>query len=95
LRTAIEHAVVMSNQDTLDIFHLPEFLDSSRSQTVSHSEKNTLAPVEEFNLHAQEQRAIRGALAATKGNRTKAAILLGISRRTLQRKLRDVSPTEN
>jgi len=95
LRTAIEHAVVMSNQDTLDIFHLPEFLDSSRSQTVSHSGKNTLAPVEEFNLHAQEQRAIRGALAATKGNRTKAAILLGISRRTLQRKLRDVSPTEN
>ncbi|MDE0860891.1 MAG: sigma-54 dependent transcriptional regulator [Akkermansiaceae bacterium] len=95
LRTAIEHAVVMSNQDTLDIFHLPEFLDSSRSQTVSHSEKNTLAPVEEFNLHAQEQRAIRGALAATKGNRTKAAILLGISRRTLQRKLRDVYPTEN
>jgi two-component system response regulator AtoC len=95
LRTAIEHAVVMSNQDTLDIFHLPEFLDSSRSQTVSHSEKNTLAPVEEFNLHAQEQRAILGALAATKGNRTKAAILLGISRRTLQRKLREVSPTEN
>jgi len=95
LRTAIEHAVVMSNQDTLDIFHLPEFLDSSRSQTVSHSGKNTLAPVEEFNLHAQEQRAIRGALAATKGNRTKAAILLGISRRTLQRKLRDVYPTEN
>jgi two-component system response regulator AtoC len=95
LRTAIEHAVVMSNQDTLDIFHLPEFLDSSRSPTVSHSEKNTLAPVEEFNLHAQEQRAIRGALAATKGNRTKAAILLGVSRRTLQRKLREVFPTEN
>lgn len=89
LRTSIEHAVVMSNADTLDIFHLPEFLNGSIAQNESPSPKNTLAPVEEFNLHAHEQRAIRGALEATSGNRTKAAALLGISRRTLQRKLRD------
>ncbi|MDA7517360.1 sigma-54 dependent transcriptional regulator [Akkermansiaceae bacterium] len=89
LRTAIEHAVVMSNQDTLDLFHLPDFLDGPKRAPDSQSEKNTLAPMDEFNLHAREQRAIRGALAATGGNRTKAAILLGISRRTLQRKLQD------
>ena len=93
LRTAIEHAVVMSNQATLDIQHLPEFLLTGKPRTESHSEKNTLAPVEEFNLHALEQRAIHGALTATGGNRTKAAELLGISRRTLQRKLRDNSPS--
>ena len=94
LRTAIEHAVVMSNADTLDIFHLPRFLDSSRDQNESPSSKNTLAPAEEFNLHALEQHTIREALEATSGNRTKAANLLGISRRTLQRKLRDQNPPE-
>jgi len=91
LRTAIEHAVVMSNQSKLDIHHLPDFLTNGSPRLESRSEKNTLAPEEEFNLHALEQRAIQGALLATDGNRTKAAGLLGISRRTLQRKLSDSS----
>ncbi|YCM43756.1 sigma-54 dependent transcriptional regulator [Verrucomicrobiaceae bacterium 227] len=91
LRTAIEHAVVMSNQSKLDIQHLPDFLMNGSPRIESRSEKNTLAPEQEFNLHALEQRAIQGALLATDGNRTKAAGLLGISRRTLQRKLSDSS----
>ncbi len=95
LRTAIEHAVVMSNQSSLDIQHLPEFLFSGKALTESNSEKNALAPTEEFNLHTLEQRAIHGALTATGGNRTKAAELLGISRRTLQRKLRDTPSPDN
>ncbi|MBL6922224.1 MAG: sigma-54-dependent Fis family transcriptional regulator [Akkermansiaceae bacterium] len=95
LRTAIEHAVVMSNQSSLDIQHLPEFLFSGKALTEPNSEKNALAPTEEFNLHGLEQRAIHGALTATGGNRTKAAELLGISRRTLQRKLRDTSSPDN
>jgi len=37
-----------------------------------------------------EQRMIRRALAKTKSNRTEAAALLGISRRTLQRKLKEM-----
>ena len=90
LRTAIEHAVVMSNQSELDIQHLPDFVTGLGHHFESSSVKNTLAPKEEFNLHALEQRAVQGALRVTDGNRTKAAELLGISRRTLQRKLRDV-----
>lgn len=90
LRTAIEHAVVMSNQSELDIQHLPDFVSGLGHHFESSSVKNTLAPEEEFNLHALEQRAVQGALRVTDGNRTKAAELLGISRRTLQRKLRDV-----
>lgn len=90
LRTAIEHAVVMSNQSELDIQHLPDFVSGLGRHFESSSVKNTLAPKEEFNLHALEQRAVQGALRVTDGNRTKAAELLGISRRTLQRKLRDV-----
>ena len=90
LRTAIEHAVVMSNQSELDIQHLPDFVSGLGHHFESSSAKNTLAPEEEFNLHALEQQAVQGALRVTDGNRTKAAELLGISRRTLQRKLRDV-----
>ena len=90
LRTALEHAVVMSNQSELDIQHLPDFITGLGHDFGSSSVKNTLAPKEEFNLHALEQLAVQGALRVTDGNRTKAAELLGISRRTLQRKLRDV-----
>jgi DNA-binding NtrC family response regulator len=92
LRTAVEHAVVMSNQEVLDIQHLPDFLSGGGPSLDQPVPKNSLAPKEEFNLHALEQQAIQRALRRTEGNRTKAAELLGISRRTLQRKLRDNPP---
>ncbi|MES2440265.1 MAG: helix-turn-helix domain-containing protein, partial [Verrucomicrobiota bacterium] len=44
----------------------------------------------EFNLHALETNTIRAALSLAGGNRTRAADLLGVSRRTLQRKLKDL-----
>ena len=94
LRTAIEHAVVMSNQNILDIQHLPDFITGGGHRFERQSEKNTLAPEQEFNLHALEQMTIQRALRETDQNRTKAAYLLGISRRTLQRKLREVPPIE-
>ena len=87
LRTAVEHAVVMSNQNILDIQHLPDFVFGPGPTLESSLAEKTLAPKEEFNLHALEQQAIQRALRHTEGNRTKAAELLGISRRTLQRKL--------
>lgn len=93
LRTAIEHGVVMSNAKIIDLPHLPTFLDGENSVKNLTFEKNTLAPVSELNLHVLERRAIREALAVTNSNRTKAAELLGISRRTLQRKLREGEST--
>lgn len=96
LRTTIEHGVVMSNQDRIEIHHLPAFFDpdelspaDSRPDLDPRGEKD-LAPTGEFNLHTLEMHAIRSALRHTNGNRTKAADLLGISRRTLQRKLKDL-----
>ena len=44
----------------------------------------------EFNLHALEANTIRAALSTAGGNRTRAADLLGVSRRTLQRKLKEL-----
>ncbi len=92
LRTAIEHGVVMSNDPVIDVRHLPRFLTSEESTpTLPHSSaKNSLDASREFNLHALEINAIRGALSNAGGNRTLAAELLGLSRRTLQRKLKEL-----
>lgn len=92
LRTAIEHGVVMSNDPVIDVRHLPQFLISRPGfePTAPVPPKNTLDALPEFNLHALETNAIRAALATSGGNRTRAADLLGVSRRTLQRKLREL-----
>jgi DNA-binding NtrC family response regulator len=92
LRTAIEHGVVMCNDSAIDIRHLPQFL-LSEAPAPAYSPapaKNSLDASGEFNLHALETNAIRAALATARGNRTQAAELLGVSRRTLQRKLREL-----
>ncbi len=94
LRTAIEHGVVMSNDDRIDVRHLPRLESPSpvaeESGVLPASGKNSLDAGAEFNLHALEARTIRAALAAADGNRTHAADLLGVSRRTLQRKLKEL-----
>ncbi len=95
LRTVIEHGVVMSNGDRIGIEHLPEFLRLSKGaeipshRTATNETQIALASSGELNLHVLEQRAIADALARTAGNRTLAAEMLGISRRTLQRKLKE------
>jgi DNA-binding NtrC family response regulator len=92
LRTAIEHGVVMSNDDVIDVRHLPQFL-LSQAPAPSHTPapaKNSLDGGAEFNLHALEINTIRAALATARDNRTHAAELLGVSRRTLQRKLKEL-----
>ena len=47
-----------------------------------------------LDLHATEKRLITQALAATKGNITAAAKKLGISRRTLHRKINEMKAAE-
>lgn len=101
LRTAIEHGVVMSNTPKIGVRHLPVFLrDDSHSGFRTGSAKNTspgIPPVvsdEDLNIAAMEQKLIRLALERTNDNRTEAAQLLGISRRTMQRKLKEMGLVE-
>ncbi len=95
LRTVIEHGVVMCNEAQIGVAHLPDFMNR-QPRSISQSEGNAtkedqivLASGNELNLHVLEQRAIHQALTKAAGNRTAAAEMLGISRRTLQRKLKE------
>lgn len=92
LRTVIEHGVVMSNDPAIHARHLPQFLHSpgAAGRELGASPKKPLDAKAEFNLHALETTTIRAALSVARGNRTHAADLLGVSRRTLQRKLKDL-----
>ncbi len=92
LRTAIEHGVVMSNDSVIEARHLPQFLhfQAVAREDSPSSAKMALDGPAEFNLHALETNTIRAALSLSGGNRTHAADLLGVSRRTLQRKLKEL-----
>jgi two-component system, NtrC family, response regulator AtoC len=92
LRTAIEHGVVMSNDPAIHARHLPQFLHAPAvaGRDLVPPNKKPLDAREEFNLHALETNTIRAALSVAQGNRTRAADLLGVSRRTLQRKLKEL-----
>ncbi|MEG0025345.1 MAG: sigma-54 dependent transcriptional regulator [Akkermansia sp.] len=99
LRTALEHGVIMSNSDTIDAEHLPTTLAHqqiiSSPQNANNMDSSHIGLVQEDNLNLlyREQVAIQAALLKSNGNRTLAAKLLGISRRTLQRKLtEDTTP---
>nr|WP_270589312.1 sigma-54 dependent transcriptional regulator [Akkermansia muciniphila] len=98
LRTAMEHGVVMSNSASIGLHHLPPQLQDTspeaapqeRPEDNAPNTQNGLVPAGVLNLSLLERSAIQQALAQSNGNKTAAAHLLGISRRTLQRKLQDI-----
>ena len=94
LRTAMEHGVVMSEGSSIELHDLPDYLLQQQAGPAAPAPQPPPqlppAPQEELvelNLAKLEQRAICQALQQAQGNRTAAAALLGIDRRTLQRKM--------
>jgi two-component system response regulator AtoC len=83
LRNTLESMMVLADGDTLTERDLPERIAESAAQTASAKEIPTGMTMEEL-----ERLAIMRALDQYGGNRTHAANRLGISVRTLQRKLR-------
>jgi len=93
LANLIERAAILGRGDTI---LASAFTDESRGVVAEESagaaESATAAAIGPqdglvFDLHELERRAIDRALAATGGNRTRAARLLGISERTLRNRL--------
>ena len=91
LRTAMEHGVVMCNGPKITLRHLPESVRSGSGGVLSKVEEaapSGRSATGDFDLGESERRMIGRALERTGGNRSEAAKMLGISRRTLQRKLK-------
>ena len=86
LRTAVEHAVVLSKGDMIQLNDLPQ---SVQSRGVIRSEIELSQPIIDkgVTLEEAEKQLIIRTLQECRGNRTAAAKKIGISRRTLHRKL--------
>jgi two-component system response regulator HydG len=88
LENAIERAVVLSRSDTLQLGDLPESVSQSSSTNVEALTFPIGTPLDEV-----EHRLIRETLKYTSGDKALAAQLLGISSRTIYRKLGDAEGT--
>ena len=97
LRTAIEHGVVMATGPEITLRDLPMAVRRAASPAVAGLPVG-ISATEAFgektsplDLHETEKKLIAQALAATNGNVTAAAKKLGISRRTLHRKINEMN----
>src|ERR1043165_1235076 len=94
LRTAIEHGVVMATGKQITLRDLPIAVRAAARAKLPGGVSAPEAFGEKaspLDLHETEQKLIAQALAATNGNITAAAKKLGISRRTLHRKINEMN----
>jgi DNA-binding NtrC family response regulator len=92
LRTAVEHGVVMASGPKITLRDLPQTVRNGAANGGTVLVGNALAtvpPAERLNVHLTEDLLIEQALTETRGNVTQAAKRLGMSRRTLHRRLAD------
>jgi DNA-binding NtrC family response regulator len=84
LRNAIEHAVALTRYEQLAVDDVPEKIRSYRGP---HPIVGSMNPAELVPMEEVERRYILHTLQAVGGHRTLAARVLGMSRKTLYRKL--------
>ncbi len=90
LRNVIERAVALTEFEKLVVDDLPEKVRDYRQSTFRIDIDN---PAELQTLEAVERNYIHRVLESVKGNRTEAARILGVDRKTLYRRLKDEPPT--
>src|ERR1700693_1898946 len=98
LRTAIEHGVVMATGPKITVRDLPMALRQAASAALPRGISAAKAFGEKsspLDIRETEKKLIMQALAATNGNVTAAAKKLGISRRTLHRKINEINATKS
>src|ERR1700737_3062 len=88
LRAAIEHGVVMAVGPKITLRDLPAAVRHAPGQEVPRGVSQASSPLD---LRETERKLILQALTATNGNVTAAAKKLGISRRTLHRKINEIN----
>jgi DNA-binding NtrC family response regulator len=90
LKNTLESLLVLSGQRTLTADDLPEkFFREREAVGTDNGEGGAEESRSELNLSNVSKQAILKALEACRGNRTEAAKQLGISRRTLHRRLNE------
>ncbi len=87
LRAALEHAVALCRGERIGIRDLPPRILGKTSPPGTETSAGGSSPAD-LNLETMEKSLIQRALQITEGNITEAAELLGISRRTLHRKIK-------
>jgi DNA-binding NtrC family response regulator len=92
LRNAIERAVALARFEEIVVEDLPRKVRAYQSHQVVIGSNN---PAELITLENLEHRYIRHVLKATGGNKTFAARILGLDRKTLYRKLRQYPPQDS
>ncbi len=89
LRNVVERMVVLARSDVLDVADLPPELRTAAPASTVGVGPPAPAPLDGITLAEAERRMIEQALAAAGGNRAEAARRLGISRRTIHRKIEE------
>ncbi len=85
LRNVLERASLLADDDCIDLHHLPDAV--RRPQTLPQPGKSP--PERAAALQEAEREALERSLASCRGNRRELAQALGLSERTLYRKLRE------
>jgi two-component system response regulator HydG len=84
LENSIERAVAMCGNGPIDVDHLPKKIQQYESTRIELNLENT---AEMITLEEMERRYVRQVLDSVRGNKTHAARVLGIDRRSLYRRL--------
>ena len=92
LRNLLERATLMSDDDTIVARHLPDEVTAPRARAPEASDRpgRSGAPTEAMALKDAGREALRGIVARHTGSRRELARRLGISERTLYRRIRDL-----
>jgi DNA-binding NtrC family response regulator len=90
LKNIIERMVVLSNADAVDVDDLPQDLKGKRPASAGDGVNTTT----QDTIQSMEAEMIRRALTKVNGNKSLAAKHLGISRRTLYRKIEEYKINE-
>ena len=85
LENALESAMALTEKDVVEAKYLPSFLLLTRPKDLHFYQIS-----QDLTLHEMENEIIKLTLQKTEGNKSRAARLLGIGLRTLQRKTKEM-----